>query len=67
MPRRKTTRRRRLDKVMDYNPGNSFRNIDKKKHRRFQYVYIKMGLLMGDDIGSGSVSDCRLRSDSGHR
>ena len=30
MPRRKTTRRRRLDKVMDYNPGNSFRSIDNK-------------------------------------
>ena len=30
MPRRKTTRRRRLDKVMDYNPGNSFRIIDNK-------------------------------------
>ena len=30
MPRRKTTRRRRLEKVMDYNPGNSFRSIDNK-------------------------------------
>ena len=40
MPRRKTTRRRRLDKVMDYNPGNLLRGIDNKtiEDREFQYV-----------------------------